>query len=380
MGILSSRVWVAVVACGAPCAYAAEWSVQPSLSVGIDYDSNRTLAPEAIGSEGVSMSGNMRLAHASERLQLLLQPDVELQRFSDPRFNRSNSGGATAEAIWTGELTSFDFTGVLRDASTLSAELLSTGIIDLNTRRRDEQLGASWAYQYAERWGVSLFTNYQTQTYHGNAVTPLQDSKLTSYGAAEKYIATDRLALTLTLSTGRYTTEAALFNTRSDTAIAGFVYSSSERDKLTGDVGWNRRTDSFSRSSGLIGDLTFSRAWEIGTLALSAGRSVVASGFGIFSETDQVQLNATRGLSERLTLGAGLSWYRTSSAFQSFYLDRHTYSQANVSLAWQASEHWSITGLAGAERQDLLLTGAQGHGWRTAVNVGWQPLKYSVSR
>jgi hypothetical protein len=146
--------------------------VQPALAVETDYDSNRTLATAAIGSEGVSMAmaGNMRLERATERLQLLLLPDIELQRFSDRRFNRSDSGGSTAELIWTGPLTSLDLSGLLRDQSTLASELISTGIVDLHTRRRDEQLGGSWSYAYAERWALSLFSSYQSQTYHGDAL------------------------------------------------------------------------------------------------------------------------------------------------------------------------------------------------------------------
>lgn len=382
MHILSSRAlkWVAVVVLGAPGAYAAEWSVQPVLAVATDYDSNRAFAPDAIGSEGVSMSGNMRLEHATERLQLLLQPDVELQRFSDRRYDRSDSGGSTAEAIWTSELTSLDLTGVLRDQSTLASEPLSTGIIDLNTRRRDEQLGGTWSYSYAERWGLGLFANYASQNYHGNAATPLQDNKLTTYGASEKYLASDSLAFTLTASTGRYLTQESFFDARSDSATLGFTWSTSERDKLGGDLGWNRRTDRFSRSSGFIGDLSFTRNWEVGSLAFSGGRSVVASGFGVFSQTDQAQLNASRGLSERLRCSAGLVWVRTTSAFESFYLDRHTYSQARVSLSWLANEDWSISWEVGAERQDVLLTDSHGSGWRTAVSASWQPLKYSLSR
>lgn len=382
MHILSGRAlrWVAVVALGAPSAYAAEWSVQPALAVSADYDSNRTLARDAIGSEGVSMSGNMRLEHATERLQLILLPDIELQRFSERQYNRSDSGGSSAEAIWTGQLTSLDLTGLLRDQSTLAAELASTGIIDLNTRRRDEQVGGTWSYAYAQRWVLSLFSNYASQTYHGNATTPLQNNRLTSYGAAEKYIASDRLAFTLTLSTGHYTTEEAFFDTRSDTATAGFIWSSGERDKLTGDLGWNRRTDRFSRSSGFVGDLAFGRNWEIGSVTLSGGRSVIASGFGVFSQTDQAQFTASHNLSERLTSSVGLTWTRTTSAFQSFALDEHTYAQANVTLSWQANEYWSLACDVGAERQEFPLNHTQGHGWRAGLSASWHPLKYSLSR
>ena len=383
MDIVSSRAlrWVAVVALGIASAHAADWSVQPLLVVGTDYDSNRTLASDATGSEGVSMSGNMRLVHATERLQLLLLPELALQRFSDRRFDRSDNDALSARATWTGMLTSFDLSASLRDQSTLSSELLSTGIFDLHTRRRDEQIGGTWSYAYAERWGVSLFSSYESQNYHGNATTPLQDNRLTTFGLSEKYIATQRLSFTASASSGHYVTEQSSFDTRSDSASAGFILSLSERNQITGDFGWNRRTDQFSRSSGFVGQLLVSRSSETGSLSFSAGRSVVPSGFGVFSQMDQVLLSASRGLSERLTLGAALSWYRTQSAFRSVTFDDRSYSQVRVSLTWRADPYWSIGAQLEGNRADSTLSADPiAQGWRAGLVATWQPLERGLSR
>lgn len=383
MDIVSSRAlrWVVVIAFGsARAAYAAEWSAQPALSVSTDYDSNRTLAPDAIGSEGVSMSGNMRLVHATERLQLLLLPDFALERFSDRRFDRSDGAGLTTEGTWNGELSSFDLSALLRDRSTLTSELLSTGIFDVHTRRRDEQLAGTWSYAYSLRWVASLFASYASQDYHG-ASTTLQDNTLTSFGLSEKYLASEQLAFTASLSTGHYTTQQSFFDTRSDSISAGFLWSSSERNKITGDFGWNRRTDRLSRSSGFVGQISFTRSWEAaGTLSLSAGRQVVPSGFGVFSQTDQAQISVSRGLTERLTVGAGLSWYRTTSAFESFLFEKHSYSHAQIGMTWQANEDWSIGCQVAGSRQDQLLSDQVGRGWRVALLAQWQPLKHGLSR
>lgn len=383
MGIVSSRAlrWVVVVALAAPGAYAAEWSVQPSLVVGSDYDSNRNLASDPIGSEGLSMSGKMRLEHATERMQLLLLPEVELQRFSDRRFNRSDDGGLTADARWLGELFSFDLSGLLRDQSTLSSELLSTGYFDLHTRRRDEQAGGTWAYKYAERWQLALNAGYQSQRYHGNAATPLQDNTLTTLGVTEQYTASEQWALTASVSSGRYTTEQALFDTRSDSATLGFVWASSERNKVSGEIGWDRRSDRYSRSSGFVGELSVARSWETGNVSLSGGRSVTPSGFGVFSQTDQAVLTVGRRLSERLSLAGSLSWYRTSSAFESFDFEERTYEQVSLSLTWQANEYWSIgTNLQGNRSTSQLFNPVEGRGWRVGLLASWQPLEHALSR
>lgn len=383
MDIVSSRAlgWVACVALGAPSAYAAEWSVQPAFAVGTDYDSNRTLAPEAIGSEGVSMSGNMRLVHATERLQLLVLPELALQRYSDRRFDRSDNDAITADAAWTGISSSLDLNASLRDQSTLSSELLSTGIIDLHTRRRDEQAGGTWSYAYAERWSVSLFSTYLSENYHGNATTPLQDNRLTTIGLSEKYVASERLSFAASVSSGRYTTEQAFFDTRSASASSGFVLNLSERNSISGELGWNRRTDRFARSSGFVGQISITRTTEVGSVSLSGGRSVNPSGFGVFSQTDQALLSASRGLTERLALGAAVSWYRTQSAFQSFSFEERSFSQVRVSLTWQANEYWSIRGQLEGNRADSRLNADLiARGWRAGLVTIWAPQKHSLSR
>jgi len=140
--------WIAaVLALGvASGARAAEWVMAPDFAVSVDHDTNRTLAVEPIASEGYSMSADMRLQRSTERFDLSVLPEVHLQRFSDPRFDRSDDGSLTTDGLWRTERSQFELNGVLRDQSTLSSEIFSTGVIDLNTRRRDEQANASWSF------------------------------------------------------------------------------------------------------------------------------------------------------------------------------------------------------------------------------------------
>jgi hypothetical protein len=383
MDIVFSRAlrWVVVLAFGIAGARAAEWSVAPELSIAVDHDSNRTLSTDAVGSEGVSMSGDTRLQVATEDLTLLVLPQWQLQRFSDRRFDRSDDGSLTTEVTWAGLLNSFDVSAVIRDQSTLSAELLTTGYFDLNTRRRDEQYSASWSFAYSERWVASVLATYQSQVYHGNATTPLQNNELTNFGVSEKYIWSERLALTATASTEHYLTEESLFDTRSDQLSVGFKATPTERTLISGDFGVNRRTDELSRSNGFVGDFSVSTRSEVGSVSLNAGRSVVPSGFGVFSQMDQALVNATHGLSERLTLGGTLGWYRNQSAFQNFNLEDRTFAQGTVSLSWQADEYWSMSCETEENwSQSRVVAGQTAKGWQVGVSASWRPLKHSLSR
>jgi len=376
----SSSLWIAaVLALGAAGARAAEWSMAPGFAVSVDHDTNRTLAAEPIASEGLSMSADMRAQYSTERFDLSVLPQVHLQRFSDRRFDRSHDGSLTADGLWRNERSQFDLNALLRDQSTLSSEIFSTGIIDLNTRRRDEQANASWSFAYAERRVFSLSAAYQTQTYHGNATT-LQDNKYLSFDAAERFILSEQLSASVDASTGRYTTEIAAHGARSDTVEVGFVEQFSERVKLTGNVGINRRTDLLTTKDGFIGQIALSRGTDIGNFSVSVGRSVIPSGFGVFTQSDQGQLAYNRGLSPRLTFGANLSTYRSSSAFQSFTFGERTYSQAGMSLSWQADEYWNVGLSALASKANGTSAFPEGRGWQVALSSVWHPSRQSISR
>ncbi len=369
----------ALMAAGVTGAHAAEWSIAPSFAVAVDEDTNRTLATDAIASQGLSMSADMRLRRATERFDLWLLPQLHIQRFSDRRFDRSDDAGLTSEGTWLTERSTFDVSSLIRDQSTLTSELFSTGIFDLNTRRRDERLNASWAFAYAEHRVFSLTSGFQSSNYHGNSTTSLQDSKYSTFGASERFIVSERLSFSLDASAGKYVTPDAAFATRSDSLSVGFMRRLSERTRVTGEFGVNRRTDRFSSTNGFVGQLSIARSTETGGFSLSAGRNVAPSGFGIFTQTDQAQLAVSRGLAPRWNLNASLSVYRTSSAFQSFNLADRTYSQLNVALTWQANEYWSIGTTAGADRA-VSNTGLPASGWHLGLQSVWRPMPNSLSR
>ena len=101
----------------------------------------------------------------------------------------------------------------------------------------------------------------------------------------------------------------------------------------------------------------------------------------MFTQSDQGLLAYSQGLSPRLTFGAGLSVYRSSSAFQSFTFAQRTYSQGSLSLNWQADEHWSLglSVLANRANGGTDLPDAT-HGWQVALSSVWRTLRRSISR
>jgi hypothetical protein len=365
-------------------ARAAEWSMAPTLDVSVDHDSNRTLLTEAIPSEGLSMSADALLQRATEDFSLSLHPQVLLQRFTDRRFNRNDDGGLTAGATWSTERSTFALSSLYQDQSTLTAELISTGIVNLNTRLREEQEGATWAYSQTERREFTLTASYLDATYYGNATTPLQDYTYGTVTGSEQYMLSERLSVSLSGSAGEYNTKVGDNLTQLTGASLGVIYEFTDRVHFSADAGLNRRVEHSNASQGFVGDLVISRKTSTGSFGISASRGVVPSGYGFFTQTDQVRLQVLHDLEERLSADANISIYRNKSLFSTIDLEDRTYSQVLAGLTWRTTETSTIGLHAYGNRARS--TGGIGpyygdaSGWGVRLDSAWSPLPFSFSR
>src|SRR5215469_13300239 len=109
-----------VLAAASPVVCGADWTVAPTLTVGIDNDTNRVLTSPPIPSRGLLMSVDTRFERDTERLKLELRPYGQLERYTDARLTHTDNEGIDATAGWSDtERSSFNLHTLLQDASTL---------------------------------------------------------------------------------------------------------------------------------------------------------------------------------------------------------------------------------------------------------------------
>src|ERR1700748_821022 len=121
---------------GAGSLHAAEWSLQPLLSWSADFDDNRSLEPGTAGSEQAVLAADFRLQRSLENLQFSLEPRVDVRRYSNSIYGPGNDRSLAGGLSWTGERAQLVLNTSIADQNTLTTELLETGIIDTNSRRR----------------------------------------------------------------------------------------------------------------------------------------------------------------------------------------------------------------------------------------------------
>lgn len=381
---------VAAVCAVCPSARAADWTVVPVLSLGIDNDTNRQLTSPAIPSRGFSMNIDTRFERDTERLKLSLRPYGQAERYSDHRLDPTNEEGIDATATWLAtERSSFTLHTLLQDASTIYAEISGTGLYHLGQRRRDEDVDGSWSYQQTERWTFQLGGAYSTSNYTGFGTSPLSDYLQSSGNASESYAFTERFSVSLSASAGDARTRGFEQSTRFQSLGLGFQWQPFERLVLSGSGGASHQTTGSLQSTSLVGQVSLSYKEELGSISFSAQRQVEPTGYGIFTQVDQLSLALSRDIAPRLSLQSGAQMYRDTSAFNSPYIsftyaDR-TYSEAYLSLSRQQTEHWTVSVQVLYDRQDdpssiFFPTALHASGWQASLQAVWTPLGLSLSR
>lgn len=381
---------VVVMATMSSIASGANWTVSPTLTLGIDNDTNRLLISPAIPSRGLLMSVDTRFERDTERLQLALRPFGQIERYSDPRLYHTDFEGLDAALTWLQtERTSLTLHTLLQDSSTLYSELTETGIFHLGQRRRDENADGTWAFQQSERWTLQLAGTYDSSNYHGAGVNTLSNYRQAYGTATESYAFTERFSVSLNGSAGDDHTTGAEQSTRFQSVGTGFQWRPTERASIQGSGGVSKQTTGTLTSTTVIGALSASYSTELSGFTLSAQRLLQPSGFGIFTQVDEASLTMTRQIAPRVSLGSEAEIYRDTSAFHSplisFTFADRTYAEAHLRLSWQQTTAWTLAtqllyDSSDSPRSPFLPAGLHARGWQVSVQSVWAPQGGSVSR
>ena len=369
---------------GASPLHAAEYSMQPTFSWMTDYDSDRVLSYQEVGgSEQALLNADLRLQRSTDDLQLMLDPHFDVRRYSDSRWGPGNDRSLAASLTWLNDRTQVSLTGSIAEQSTLTTELLETGIIDADGRRTTSL--ASGEVDYSLTATRSLFTqlNYMGTRYSAGSL--LLDLELPGYryasgSAGERFILSDH-----------FTFSASLFGDTLISAIpqnasheAGgqveLKYSHSEYTTFDLQVGESRRELGGVPGSGTNVLALIQRNLELGSISLDYTRSLVPYGTGVLAQRQQVTAILNRPLTSYLTSDITLSRIQNNKSTVRLGLDRPYYENAVAGLNWQLGESWSLRSEISWSWSEPILDAVTVHEWRTALTMTWKPLPSSISR
>jgi len=372
-----------VLGAGAAPVRAAEWSITPVYSSSVDYDTNRNLAGTARGSGGTVLTVDLKLKRALEDLQFSLEPRYAFRRFTDSSLgNNGDDRSINAAMSWVGERNSLNLTASYFDQSTLSTEVLETGLVNGDTHRRAAEEDAAWSWNQTERRALTAQFSYLDVSYYGllERARLLPGYRYPSGSVGEQLLLNERTTFTVSVFGSRLQTDTEGNSSRELGLQAGITYLWSENTKIDASLGKSNRVLTGSSSRGTDASFRLDHSMSAGRLSLAYKRSLVPYGFGFLSE--QQQFTAALVYSLNTFWDYNLSFYRTQANETAVLLrlDRHNYNTLSSGLTWHPLETWSVGAqVEGSRTQTADLESKPVKRWRGSVTFTWSALPKSRS-
>lgn len=362
--------WAAAVT--SPTLWAAEWSVQPSADVQVEYNDNVRLLPgHAADAAGGVLNAGLRMKRADERGYLSLTPTLRATRYDSRESLDGDDQMLKAEWSRRGEYSTWRVDAAWTRDTTLTSELEVSGLVQARKRRLLRYLAPSFSYAPSPRVTLGVNTAYTAVEYQDARFTGLVDYTYASADVSGRYQWSERTAVTGVVYATRL--DAELIANRTDTTGMQLQLHSALSER------WNVEASAGVRHSdgkGIVGQdadgwlakLGLSRQDESGQWRLMISRSVDPSGTGVLVQRDQWLVTREQALTERWRLTASGQWSVNQDLPPLAASSDRDYRSAYLRLSRVLTPAWSVYAAYSYAWQEY--TGALDQAERNAVMLG----------
>ena len=366
---------------GATPLWAAEWSISPIYSAAVDYDSNRRLQVEGgKGTDATVLAIDVKFKRALEDIEFTIEPRYAFRRYTDASLGNGDDRTLNAEMTWARERSVLSLTASYWDQSTLTTELLETGLVSGDTHRRNSQAGANWSWNQTELRSLQVQLNYVDVSYYGQAAELFPGYRYSSGSLGERFAFSERGSFTVSTYGSIFSSSIADNNSHQLGLQAEGIYAFSERSNVDVSVGESKRVIGGASSSGTDISASVNHSFFRDKVSLAYTRSLVPYGSGFLVERQQSTATLIHPWNEYLD--ANLTFLRVQNNETAVLLriDRRSYTSLSAGLDWRPTETLSVDARVDAVHSVLAdLTGDTANSWRSTVTVSWHPLPKSRS-
>lgn len=330
---------------------AAEHRLLPYVDAAYAHDDNMRLRTE--GKDRVEqylLMPGLQWIRRSETEEYSLDARYIVRRHPGDEELDSDDQALRFGARSEGERGAFSFdTQVLRDTS-LTSELLDSGLTQLKRRRLSITGGPSWSYALSERLTGQLSAQHQDVDYDADPSEFLDFRYSTVQGGLQWQLA-ERQQAHLQLVGSRFEVPDIGNTTDSISLLAGWQWTFSETgtaELLVGARATEEEIDApagdstTERTNGGLFQLRMQRALEDGSFTASLARELTPSSLGQLNQTDRVSLRWRYDLAPLWYFNLGLTGLR-SQADNSRFSDRdRKYYAVEPALRWRATRTMSV--------------------------------------
>ena len=365
---------------------AAEWTFSPSGDISAQSQRNPGLSTDKsrqdVMSNGLAGLVGLGVQRRTERTTLIVTPSVHAFRYADNNNFDRNEEYLGLSYNWVGEKITWDAGGSATRDTTLTSELGTTGLTQSNLRHEayDVSLGPTWVL--TERWQMHANLDLQDNRYPDSGQgLGLETNRYTTALLSTSYVVNEKLSLTAYGTASKLTDEAqgdpqGDDSTRNQSANIQAQYAWSQLSSINASIGQSWVKSGAGRNRGLLYSVAATHAFEQGTVSLSASRRQQPSGRALLTEADEMRIDASRQITERLSANASASYSKRRAVLRVFDLDlqRVRYSRADLGLSWRMASSWRLGLNIGAGRQQVgsaFNDDLTGRGYDARLGVSW---------
>jgi hypothetical protein len=356
-------------------AHAAEWRFQPSSQLFALGESNPRLLPGVstfTGSGGGNVSIDLR--RRSETLEIGGTVRANLRRYSEDASLDRDEARLDLSLQQSGERVSWQGNASVAHDTTLTSELGTTGVSQLNLRHEaiDLTLGPTW--QISERVSTGATLSWEESRYPGTSRIDLVDYHYQSASVNVAYGFTEKVLVSLVASAGGLDADRISYRTRNDSIVLQARYRWSPRWTLTAFAGpsWVRSKKSGESGTRYNVELTRQQS-ERTVVSLLLSSSIAPTGSGYLTQREDASIRLGRALGEHLDLAFSYSMIHSRDLVPALGLSFNDvrYARAETSLSWRLAEHWSTVLGAGRSEQQYRARGISATNFDARLAIAW---------
>ncbi len=363
-------------------ASAAEWSFVPSARVSASYTQNPRLAgQDGTASAGVISELASSLSYRTERLDVELAPLFRFARYASDSSLDSDTQSLDLHVDRGAERMTWLWGANLSRDTTLTSELGTTGLTQVDGRRQNLLLSAAPSFQLTERVSVGGQASW-TDTRYMNVVTPeLSDYRQSNASVFASYGLTERTQMSLSAGAGLFQPQVR-GSTRDTSVSVQLKHELGLQWSLGLSAGPSWIESDFGSNRGTLYNVQMARRGERLQLSATLGRSLVPTGRGVQTRRDALTFAAARSLTDRISAGISLTASRNLDVLPvpGFKPAQIRYASIDGRLSWQLTPQLSASMAVGGTDQRSPFARGGARGYQGFVTFAWSGQPWSVSR
>jgi hypothetical protein len=400
----------AVSTAAVPDARAAQTYFVPRVEVGVEYNDNFGLTPSASPNTGVDAYGFIADAEAligiaTPRGDTTVRPRIRAQEYPDIDDEVTLGEQVTPIEAFLDVVSTYKWQRADLDVNARYARQDSynvetaSGAFDpidpdqpanpdsartrVGETRDSFEFEPSFRYALTERLGLGARLDYLAVRYDAeDGVTSDLDYDNALVDGFLNWELSRLSDVTVGVLASRYETEDDISTTDSVGGHVAYQYRWSESTGVRGEV-FYRSSDvthtvpihSEDSNSGWGGTLTAYRKLEVSRWRVTIGRRYIPTSAGSNANLDQLRLQYTRDLSQRLQFGGVARYESRQDTDREVSRENRDYARGDLSLTWNATRNWYVTGSYSYIWEDRERAISDADNNRFYVGVGYRGLR-----